>query len=181
MKLKVLIIILMLIFSTQIVVAHKPFIVSGKETQVTDPHISKAYYGYLDDKEHTYTVLLLKNQNLYVNILAPDKCHTCDLDAPDSLEFKIFKVNIDHQIEIFDSSDQVADWQRYYEEHGKDHYYQGIEFDRNMSAGNYKIVVKSDTKNQPYTLAIGKAEDFKWYDYITAYAKAWYLDFWFFK
>jgi hypothetical protein len=53
------------------VLAHQPRIVETEKINVTKPEISKAYYGKLSGKSHTYTISTSSAIDLYVNILVP--------------------------------------------------------------------------------------------------------------
>ena len=52
--------------------AHQPRIVTNRQTVVTNPEISKAYYGQLTGVPDVFTIQTNTPFNLYANILVPD-------------------------------------------------------------------------------------------------------------
>ena len=71
---KTLLLVLFAIFvlSSNIAFAHQPRITESRQTIITSPEISKAYYGELNGKPDTYTIDAREPFNLYINVLVPD-------------------------------------------------------------------------------------------------------------
>ena len=133
------------------VLAHQPRIVETEKINITKPEISKAYYGKLSGKPHTYTISTSSAIDLYVNVLVPF------IEGPGkNVTVKIFK------------GDQVLgslrpskeDWKKFFEPFGQSMYWQGPEFKIRADAGKYKIIVQSREKNIRYVLATGEIEAF---------------------
>ena len=51
-------------------------------------------------------------------------------------------------------------WQELYEPYGRDYYFKGPEFEKKLSAGDYKITIFSYENRGKYALAVGKEEKF---------------------
>ncbi|MFA6022819.1 MAG: hypothetical protein WC781_01905 [Candidatus Pacearchaeota archaeon] len=156
MKKGVLIFGLLFIFLLAFVSAHQPRIVFGVDNSannpviVKNPEISQAFYGILNGKPDYYLVNSEGNFNLYVGMVTPYEQEIKDFN------FEIYKEN--KLIEIFNGSE--IKWVEFYEEFGGDKYWQGSEFDENVSAGSYLIKVYNSDNQGKYSLAIGKAESF---------------------
>lgn len=171
----------LLLLMAGVVTAHKPVIVgddSGTpETHVTEPTVSHAYYGELSGEPHEYAFTQKEPFLLYVNILQPDP-------EPETLpEPRNFSVRIRHYRDGQKKQTlgmEATGWSQYYEKHGGDHYLRASPLERNATAGTYVITVSNENNRGKYTLAIGKEEDFGILDYVTAWFKAKYLDWWFF-
>jgi hypothetical protein len=152
-KLRILILVFFLIISSWplAVLAHQPRIVEIEKINVTKPEISKAYYGKLSRKPHTYMISASSAINLYVNVLVPF------IEGPGkNVTVKIFK---DDQI-LGSLSPSEEDWKEFFEPFGQSKYWQGPEFKIRADAGKYKILVESREKNIRYVLAIGEIEAF---------------------
>jgi len=163
---------------TALASAHKPYIIGATKDDilVSQPEISKAYYGQLDGEDIYYVIDAKEPFTLYVNILAPDPSPT---EEPQNSDLSIYITNnndINIRVEGTDWN-----WTQYYEEYGRDHYLKGPEYKANVSEGIYYIGVYSPTNTEKYALAIGEKEDFNLFTYITAFFKALYLDVWFFR
>jgi hypothetical protein len=91
-----------------------------------------------------------------------------------------FKIFVEDKL-LYTGEGLKNDWHRFYEKYGKDHYYWGPEFDQNVEAGTYKVLVYNSANSGKYALAIGKIEKFNFLSIMGAIAKAKYLDMWFFK
>ena len=52
--------------------AHQPRVVQGEQIFISNPEISKAYYGMLSGNPHLYKISSNKDFILYVNVLVPD-------------------------------------------------------------------------------------------------------------
>ena len=74
-KLRIITLVFFLIFVSWplTVLAHQPRIVESEKIIVNKPEISKAYYGNLSGKPHTYIISVNSAIDLYVNVLLPHK------------------------------------------------------------------------------------------------------------
>ena len=158
--------------------AHKPYIIgkTKNDIMVTQPEISKAYYGELNGDNVIYAICSDEPFELYVNILAPDPSPETE---PQGSDLSIWITNNDDfNIKL---KGENHNWTQFYEEYGKDHYLKGPEYKTSVLAGTYYVTVYSKTNSEKYALAIGEKEDFNLFTYISAFLKAIYLDWWFFK
>jgi len=131
--------------------AHQPRIVKTEKINITKPEISKAYYGKLSGKPHTYTISTSSSIDLYVNVLVPF------IEGPGkNVTVKIFKDG--QPLEILSPGEN--DWKKFFEPFGQSMYWQGPEFKIRTDAGKYKIIVQSREKNIRYVLATGEIEAF---------------------
>jgi hypothetical protein len=132
--------------------AHQPRLVGEKNMiEVTDPEISKAYYGKLVGSQAVYHIKANAPFNLYVNVLVPKA-----KDAKKDISARILKNGA--EIGILDGVNY--DWKEFYEPYGGDYYYQGPEFKKYVEAGDYKIEVYNSNNFGKYSLAIGEKESF---------------------
>ena len=133
------------------VLAHQPRLVEMEKINVTEPEISKAYYGILSGKPHIYTISTSSPIDLYVNILVPF------IEGPEkNVIVKIFKG--EQLMGIL--SPKKGDWKEFFEPFGHSMYWKGPEFKVRADAGKYKIHVQSTEKSIRYVLATGEIEDF---------------------
>lgn len=142
---KKLVLLIIFILSINIVYAHQPRIVYGELTQIKNPGVSQAFYGILEGQPAYFQINSDKPFDLYVQILVPD--------VPDIKKDIIVEVNnvtLDPNIE----------WKSFYEEYGRDYYYQGPEMEINVTSGTYKIKVSNPTNTGKYVLVIGREEKF---------------------
>lgn len=131
--------------------AHQPRIVEGGTIEVTDPEISKAYYGQLDGSPHLYTIHADKDFDLYVSILVPDaKSPKKDVWA------EVFKKNL--LLSALGGSG--AKWVSFFEPFGQSTYWEGGEYKARVEAGVYTVKVSSPDNDSKYSLAIGETEKF---------------------
>ena len=165
--------------------AHNPVIVkrnSSKENPVLiqKPEISYAYYGELAGEPHYYKIVSSKPFTLYVNILVPDYSPKTTPVIRHDMSFQVLKDETDSTdlsksgTLIFTAEGINSDWRRFYEKHGKDHYYLGTEFEQKAGVGTYYIKVYNKNNSGKYSFATGKEEKF-------AFFMARSLDKWFFK
>jgi hypothetical protein len=151
LRIVILVFFLILISWPLTVLAHQPRIVESEKIIVTKPEISKAYYGNLSDKPHTYIINASSAIDLYVNILLPFS------EGPEkNVLVKIFK---DDQ-SLVSLSPSKEDWKQFFEPFGQSMYWKGPEFKIRADAGKYKILVQSRDNNIRYILAIGEIESF---------------------
>jgi hypothetical protein len=174
---------LMLLLLVTAIYAHQPVIVKKESSKdnpvlVKNSEISYAFYGELDGESHYYKIVSEKPFDLYVNILVPD--YSPKSEPPitkHDISFEILKDNKS----IFTVDGNNSEWKRFYEPYGRDHYYMGPEFDKNVGAGTYIVRVFNKNNTGKYSLATGKIEKFTPWGLIGAIAKARSLDKWFFK
>ncbi len=134
------------------VLAHQPRLVEMEKINVTEPEISKAYYGNLSGKPHIYTISTSSPIDLYVNVLVPF------IEGPEkNVTVKIFKG--EQPIGIL--SPKKDDWKEFFEPFGQSMYWKGPEFKVRADAGKYKIHVQSIEKSIRYVLATGEIEAFE--------------------
>lgn len=132
--------------------AHQPRIV-GNETaiQVTEPEVSKAYYGELSGSPVVYEIRSSEDFTLYVGLLVPD------LPGID----KDVSAEIYRNGTLLVQLDGLAhNWTAFYEPYGGDNYFEGPEYDERVAAGQYLVRVYSPDNAGKYVLAIGKIEAF---------------------
>ena len=133
------------------VLAHQPRLVEMEKINVTEPEISKAYYGNPSGKPHIYTISTSSPIDLYVNILVPF------IEGPGkNVTVKIFKG--EQPLKIL--SPKKNDWKEFFEPFGQSMYWKGPEFKVRADAGKYKIHVQSTEKSIRYVLATGEIEAF---------------------
>ena len=131
--------------------AHQPRIVETEKINITKPEVSKAYYGKLSGKPHTYTISTSSAIDLYVNVLVPF------IEGPrKNVVVKIFKDG--QPLESLNPGEN--DWKKFFEPFGQSMYWQGPEFKIRAEAGKYKIIVQSREKRIRYVLATGEIEAF---------------------
>lgn len=133
--------------------AHQPRLV-GQDgpTKVSDPEISKAYYGELTGEPAFFEINEAKPFDLYVNILSPDIVGTR----------KDFSVDIYFEDALLKKMDGTKyAWHFFYEPFGNDVYWWGPEYREPAApAGKYKIVVSNPGNSGKYALAVGEGEVF---------------------
>lgn len=131
--------------------AHQPRITDSRLTQVTDPEISKAYYGELKGEPDVYVINASEAFDLYVNVLVPDI-------AGQMKDVSAVVLKDEKEIALLDSTN--FDWEKFYEPFGADTYWMGPEYRARAEAGTYEIRVYSSNNDSKYSLAIGEIEAF---------------------
>ncbi|HUT66202.1 MAG TPA: hypothetical protein VMZ05_08660 [Spirochaetota bacterium] len=162
--------------------AHRPVIVGGEGSRdnpvvVDRPQISWAYYGKLEGEPRYFKIVSKEPFKLYVNILVPDYSPDGEPILSHDLSFEIFNGDT----LVYRAQGLRSRWTRFYEPYGKDHYYMGPEYEKEMEAGEYMVRVFNSTNNGKYSLAIGTIEKFTIVGLIEAIDRAKSLDEWFFK
>ena len=134
-----------------LVFAHQPRITEERLTSVTDPEVSKAYYGKLMGAPDVYTIDAKQAFNLYVGVLVPD----------------IASTKKDILAEVFKGNEKIATiggisatWKPFFEPFGQSHYFDGGEYKARAEAGVYTIKVSNPLNTGKYSLAIGEIEKF---------------------
>ena len=161
------ILILILFFVSFSAFAHQPKLINYSPSlnnphQVTDPEISKAYYGELKGNAHYYKITSSEEFLFYAGILSPkvnDSYKWLSLDVLDKDE------NI-----IYQADGSRFSWKAWYEPYARDYYWKGPEIgtDTNsefktsftLEAGTYVIKVYNEDNSGHYSLAVGEAEFF---------------------
>jgi hypothetical protein len=136
--------------------AHQPRLVGDRPSiEVRDPEISQAFYARLSGNPQTYVIRSQVPLRLYVNVLVPD-IPGVDLDYEAVITRKGDPT--DQILALLDG--KIYDWRPFYEPFGGDHYRLGPEYDDNVPAGTYTIIVSSPDNQGKYVLAVGKKEKF---------------------
>ena len=133
--------------------AHQPRLVGENgPVIVSEPEISKAYYGELKGEPAFFEINSAAPFDLYVNVLSPDIAGAK----------KDFSVDIYFNDELLKRLDGANyKWHLFYEPFGNDTYWWGPEYREPAApAGKYKIAVSSPENSGRYSLAIGEAENF---------------------
>lgn len=157
-----LLVFLVLLSMNGISSAHQPRIVKDiTEITVSDPEISKAYYGELNGKPAVYRIKADRPFMLYVNLLVPD--------LP-GIKKDVSALVIGNRKGVAVLDGIKFKWSKYFEPFGGDHYYKGPELRKEVPAGDYNITVHSPDNRGKYVLAIGEKESFPLNEMIAAYA-----------
>lgn len=134
-----------------VVFAHQPRVVTSRVTAVSEPEVSKAYYGQLTGQPDVYTFTATAPFDLYVNVLVPNSPgQQKDVSA---LVLKDGTAVANLQAEGFA-------WKSYHEPFGNDNYFMGPEYKARAEAGHYEVRVSSPGNTSKYSLAIGETEAF---------------------
>jgi hypothetical protein len=141
--------------------AHKPVVVDSTTTEVTEPEISKAYYGILSGEPQSYQIDASTAFDLYVNILVPD-----DGSPVKDVTAEIFR---DEEPLMRLGGTDFA-WTTFYEPFGGNTYWDGGEYRLRAEPGVYTIIVSSVDNTSSYSLAVGEIEFFSWEDRISTLA-----------
>ena len=132
-------------------IAHQPHVVGdAARVGVSDPEISKAYYGRLPGVPARYEIVSRRPFTLYAQITVPD----------------IRGARRDYRLTILGPGGQLlaqlstptSHWKRFFEPFGGDHYLTGPEFRRHVPAGRYSVEISDLGNRGTYVLAIGEAE-----------------------
>jgi len=149
-------IVLVVLFSAGAAFAHQPRFVGDRPSiTVGDPEISQAFYARLNGSAQTYDIRSEAPFRLYINLLVPDiPGIETDYEAVISRE-------TDGKEELLARLDgKTYAWRPFYEPFGGDHYKLGPEFDAQVPAGAYAVIVTSPDNAGKYVLAVGKIEKF---------------------
>lgn len=144
---------LLLFVSPLFTFAHQPNFIKNKSVVFdSEPTISKAYYGTLNNEPTVYNIYSSSTFDMYVNVLSPDiSGHTNDFT---------FTIRDDKNNIIKTVSSSSEEWIRWYEDFGGDWYYKGPEFKEQFQPGIYTVAVQNQTNTGKYVLAIGELESF---------------------
>ena len=154
------------------VYAHKP-VLNDNSTypadapyEIEDPEISKAIYSTLIGDPHFYRIQSEVDFDFYAGILAA-KIGECPLNS--KFSFEVLDSDF-HKIYLADGEN--FEWTPWYEEYGKQWYWNGPEIGQNFAsnkifkAGTYYIKVFNNTNTGQYILAVGDIEKFSITDII---------------
>jgi len=168
---KSLSLILFLIFCTQIH-AHKPVFNENSSYppdapyEIEDPEISKAIYSTLSGDAHFYRIESDEDFNFYAGILAA-KIGECALEEKFSFEVLDSEFHL-----IYLADGENFEWTPWYEEYGKQWYWNGPEIGENFlsnevfKAGTYYIRVFNNSNSGNYIIAVGDIEKFSLIDIV---------------
>lgn len=132
-------------------VAHQPHVVGdAARVAVSDPEISKAYYGRLPGVPARYEIVSRRPFTLYAQITVPDISGA-------RRDYRLTILGPDGRV-LAQLSTPSSHWKRFFEPFGGDHYLTGPEYRRHVPAGHYIVQVARPTNRGTYVLAIGEAE-----------------------
>jgi len=136
--------------------AHQPRLIDDKPSiEVRNPEVSQAFYARLAGKPQTYIIRSQVPLRLYVNLLVPDM-PGIETDYEAVITSK--EDSADNVLARLDG--KTYTWRPFFEPFGGDHYKLGPEYDENVPAGMYTVVVSSPDNQGKYVLAVGKIEKF---------------------
>ncbi|MBI1866421.1 MAG: Type 1 glutamine amidotransferase-like domain-containing protein [Candidatus Staskawiczbacteria bacterium] len=154
--------------------AYLPRIIYNQSTdiQVKEPEVSQVFYDELGGSPRNYLIHSDKDFNLYINLLVPAYSN-----SNGRYSAKIFLVKNtpttsgqaeDEEISFIDGQTDFL-WKEFYEPFGRDYYFLGPEFEKNLSSGDYKITIFSYENRGKYVLSIGKEEKFSLIEILNIY------------
>ena len=170
MKKLLSILLLLGIFSQ--VYAHKPVFNENSiypadaPYEIEDPEISKAIYSTLIGDPHFYRIQSEVDFDFYAGILAA-KIGECPLNS--KFSFEVLDSDF-HKIYLADGEN--FEWTPWYEEYGKQWYWNGPEIGQNFAsnevfkAGTYYIKVFNNSNTGQYIMAVGDIEKFSITDIV---------------
>lgn len=144
--------------------AHTPRFVSVEQhdaTTVTDPEVSQAFYGELNDFPHLFEISSENEFDLFAEILSPD----IEGAIQDFSGIVILRKRrgVD---EVARFSGKEASWESFFEWAGGDSYLRGPSFEKRLPAGSYAVEVSTPINKGKYVIVIGKREEFDWMNYV---------------
>ena len=169
---KQLIITFLFIFSFTQSYAHKPVLNENSTYpadapyEIEEPEISKAIYSTLTGDPHYYRIQSDVDFDFYAGILAA-KIGECALER--KFSFEVLDSEF-HNIDVADGEN--FKWTPWYEEYGKQWYWNGPEIGKNFlsdriyKAGTYYIKVFNSNNTGQYIMAVGDIEKFSFTDII---------------
>ena len=154
------------------VYAHKP-VLNDNSTypadapyEIEEPEISKAIYSTLIGDPHFYRIQSEVDFDFYAGILAA-KIDDCPLNS--KFSFEVLDSEF-HKIYLADGEN--FEWTPWYEEYGKQWYWNGPEIGQNFAsnevfkAGTYYIKVFNNSNTGQYIMAVGDIEKFSFTDIV---------------
>ncbi len=148
--------------------AHQPRIVYDRNNNadnliiITQPEISRAYYGELKGEQDNYMIITKEPFKLYLNILTPYSLNENRKDF--MIEVRDFE---NRQILILDGTQ--AEWSLYFEEFARDYYMKGPEKRIDLKAGIYYMNLGNTDNQGKYLLAVGEKESFPLNEILKTY------------
>lgn len=134
--------------------AHQPnFVNKAKEIEISNPEISQAFYGFLDNEPVAYSINYDSPFRLYIGLLIPDFAN-----LENGLSASIKNEQNEELANLAGLNNFT--WQHYYEEFAGDWYWKGPEFKKEVPAGKYEITVSNSYNKGEYILVVGEAENF---------------------
>ena len=164
---KLLIILFLLSINSSFVFAHQPKLIkyspsSNEPHDVTEPEISKAYYGKLGGEAHYYKIKSETEFSFYVGITVPK--------IDDNIKWISLEVYDQNNNLIFEEDGKDYSWKVWYEPYARDWYWIGPQIGTHnnkefkeslkLEAGTYLIKVFNDDNQGSYSLAVGDIEFF---------------------
>ena len=161
----------LLVFLTQ-AYAHKPVLNESSTYpadapyEIEEPEISKAIYSTLTGDPHYYQIQSAIDFDFYAGILAA-KIGECALES--KFSFEVLDSEFD---KIYLADGKNFDWVPWYEEYGKQWYWNGPEVGEKFlsnevfKAGTYYIKVFNKTNTGQYVIAVGDIEKFSFTDIV---------------
>ena len=168
---KILSVAFLLAFLTQ-AYAHKPVLNESSTYpaeapyEIEEPEISKAIYSTLTGDPHYYRIQSAIDFDFYAGILAA-KIGECALES--KFSFEVLDSEFD---KIYLADGENYDWVPWYEEYGKQWYWNGPEVGEKFlsnevfKAGTYYIKVFNKTNTGQYVIAVGDIEKFSFTDIV---------------
>ena len=164
---KLLIILFLLSINSSFVFAHQPKLIkyspsSNEPHYVTEPEISKAYYGKLGGEAHYYKIESETEFSFYVGITVPK--------IDDNIKWISLEVYDQNNNLIFEEDGKDYSWKAWYEPYARDWYWIGPQIGTHnnkefkeslkLKAGTYLIKVFNNDNQGSYSLAVGDIEFF---------------------
>jgi hypothetical protein len=139
--------------------AHIPVVIEQATlhdiTLITDPVLSEAFYGRLQDMPHTYEMRLRDPIDFKMEILLPD----IEGVSKDISAIVIEETGNRGQVrEVTRLLGRNATWDPFFEPWGGDRYLKGGEFSAHLEPGVYRIEMSTPDNNAPYVLVVGTNE-----------------------
>jgi dipeptidase E len=177
---KIILLLVMFLFlgSAQSALARQARIIyyTGSDIKIKNPEVSQIFYDKIKGKSRNYFINSNKDFNLYINLLVPDP-----VNASGKYSANVFLLNNGEEQLVAFIDGNLVEWQELYDSLGRDYYLKGPEFEKKVTAGNYKITVFSERNWGEYVLAIGKEDTFNFLGIASAYWKIPLLKIDFFK
>src|SRR3989344_3875045 len=164
---------------SQSVFAHLPRIIynQSNDIEIKNPETSQVFYDELGGAPRNYLIHSNVDFNLYINILVPAHSNP---NGKYSAKVFLIENSLDQEVAFLDGQMGFL-WQEFYEPFSRDYYFKGPEFQKTLSAGNYKITVFSYENRGKYVLNIGREEKFTLMEILNIYWKVPLLKIEFFK
>ena len=136
--------------------AHQPRLVDNRPSIIVrDPEISQAFYARLAGSPQTYSILSDAPFRLYVNLLVP-----AIPGIETDYEAAILRTTGGTEELLARLDGKAYAWRPFYEPFGGDRYLLRPEYDGQVPAGAYAVVVTSLDNTGKYVLAVGRKERF---------------------